>query len=242
MMIRPRVLLVPFLSELEWTIRPQLEEWADVASYNAPGVGDEPAVASLSWEGLAERASIEVDRQGWDSCIVCADGVQNSVAVRLVESRPEAVDALVLGHARLSNSTEGERPAINGEVLAAFDQLVQQDHSAFIRHGLVQVTHGSIGDELAERMLEIVPPELAAQAWELAYQPDDMAAQLRSIDRPVLLAEHAGCLVMTPEGFRDAVAAFPRAQTVSAADSPSVSEEFAEALRKFCLNVVAADA
>jgi hypothetical protein len=66
-MSRPRLLLVPFLSELEWTVRPQLEEWADVASYNAPGVGDEPAVERLSWEALADRAMIEVDRQGWDS-------------------------------------------------------------------------------------------------------------------------------------------------------------------------------
>src|SRR3954452_11102319 len=126
-MTRPRLLLVPFLSELEWTIRPQLEEWADVASYNAPGVGDEPAVASLSWEALADRALIELDRQGWDSCIVCADGIQNSVAARLVQARPEAVDALALGHARLSNSTEGDRPPINGEVVAAFGQIVQQD-------------------------------------------------------------------------------------------------------------------
>jgi uroporphyrinogen-III synthase len=149
---------------------------------------------------------------------------------------------VVLGHARLSNSTEGDRPPINGEVVAAFGQLVQQDYSAFIRHGLVQVTHGSIGDELAERLLEIVPPELAAQAWELAYQPDDMVAQLRDIDRPFMLADHAGCLVMTPEGFEDAVAAFPQAQTVSTADAPSVSEEFADALREFCLSVVAAEA
>jgi hypothetical protein len=241
-MSRPRLLLVPFLSELEWTIRPQLEEWADVASYNAPGVGDEPAVESLSWEALADRALIELDRQGWDRCIICADGIQNSVAARSVEARPEAVDALALGHARLSNSTEGDRPPINGEVVAAFGQIVQQDYSAFIRHGLVQVTHGSIGDELAECLLELVPRELATQAWELAYQPDDRVAQLRSIDRPLLLAEHAGCLVMTPEGFEDAVAAFPQAQTTSTADAPSVSDEFAETLRDFCLNVVAADA
>ena len=43
-MERPRLLLVPMLTEVEWVIRPLLEEWAEVASYDAPGVGDEPAV------------------------------------------------------------------------------------------------------------------------------------------------------------------------------------------------------
>jgi hypothetical protein len=37
---RPRLLLVPEFTEVEWTqIRPQLDEWADVASYDPPGVG-----------------------------------------------------------------------------------------------------------------------------------------------------------------------------------------------------------
>ena len=44
-MDRPRVLLVPTLTEVEWKIRPLIEEWAEVASFDAPGVGDEPATA-----------------------------------------------------------------------------------------------------------------------------------------------------------------------------------------------------
>ena len=55
-MDRPRVLLVPTLTEVEWKIRPLIEEWAEVASFDAPGVGDEPATTltpeAISPEGL----------------------------------------------------------------------------------------------------------------------------------------------------------------------------------------------
>ena len=37
--VRPRLLLVPSFTELEWGIRPELEEWAEVVSFDCPGVG-----------------------------------------------------------------------------------------------------------------------------------------------------------------------------------------------------------
>jgi hypothetical protein len=36
---RPRILLGPSLTELEWLIKSQLEQWAEVASFDALGVG-----------------------------------------------------------------------------------------------------------------------------------------------------------------------------------------------------------
>ena len=36
----PRLLLVPSFTELEWGIKPSLEGWADVATFDAPGIGD----------------------------------------------------------------------------------------------------------------------------------------------------------------------------------------------------------
>jgi hypothetical protein len=33
---RPRLLLVPLITELEWVIRPRLEEWAEVATFDVP--------------------------------------------------------------------------------------------------------------------------------------------------------------------------------------------------------------
>jgi hypothetical protein len=51
---------------------------------------------------------------------------------------------------------------------------------------------------------------------------------------PKLFAQHRGCLLFTQEGFEDAVAAFPEAGTVSCAEKPGTSREFATALREFC--------
>jgi hypothetical protein len=44
--------------------------------------------------------------------------------------------------------------------MEAFAQLGESNFPDFIRYGLTQVTHGSIGDELAARMLERVPIDL----------------------------------------------------------------------------------
>ena len=58
-MRRPRILLVPHFSELDWRIKPLLEEWAQVASFDAPGVGDEPtpdAFRSRRWSSGASRS------------------------------------------------------------------------------------------------------------------------------------------------------------------------------------------
>jgi ubiquinone/menaquinone biosynthesis C-methylase UbiE len=73
----------------------------------------------------------------------------------------------VLGHARLVNRMEGERPTVNREVLEAFAQLSESNFPDFIRYGLTQVTHGSIGDELAARMLERVPLDVGRSVWEM---------------------------------------------------------------------------
>jgi hypothetical protein len=50
-------------------------------------------------------------------------------------------------------------------------------------------------------------------------------------------ARHAGCLGSTDE---DAAASFPRRALVPVMDAPLTSPEFADALRAFCKDVVAA--
>jgi hypothetical protein len=53
---RPRLLLVPEFSEVEWhPIRGRLEEWADVASYDPPGVGDEPPAETFDRAAIVRR-------------------------------------------------------------------------------------------------------------------------------------------------------------------------------------------
>ena len=46
-------------------------------------------------------------------------------------------------------------------------QFLSQDHREFIRHGMVQMTQGSVDDELAGRMIDRFPRgEWLEMAWD----------------------------------------------------------------------------
>jgi len=241
-MERPRLLLVPEFTELEWTIRPQLEEWAEVAAYDGPGVGGEP-VSDAELDRLASdpahrraltarRGLEEIEQRGWDRCVLVSDSTSNLPACQLAAERPDAIAGLALGHACLTLEG-GEGDPINGEIRAALEQLVEQDRERFVQHALNQLTGGSYDEELSGRMVERVPLRLLAGGWMQEGGPT-VAEMLPRIDCPLLFVEHVGCLMYTPEGFAEATAAFPRAQTASLPDKPSVSDEFVGMLREFC--------
>jgi hypothetical protein len=241
-MARPRILLVPSITELEWLIKPQLEEWAEVASFDAPGVGAEPRPETLDREVIIRRALVELKRRGWDACFIASDSWGNATAVCAANKWDGKVMGMALGHARLSDRADGERPPVNRVVWDAMGQLLQSDYSAFVRYGLTQLTQGSIGDELAERMLERIPMDIAHAAFESILSDEGgIKDSLRELDAPLLLAKHEGCLSATEEGFEDAVAAFPQARTVSVPEAPTVSADFANALRSFCLDISGRD-
>jgi hypothetical protein len=239
-MSRPSVLLVPEFTEVAWTIKPRLEEWADVASYDPPGVGTEPPPREGSTgialqELIATRGLQELDRRGWDRFILVADSWAIAVGCRIAEQRRDALAGIALGHACVSFRRGGDRPTKSAAVWEVLTQLLRQDQEAFIRHGIAQATGGSIDQDLAERMLERFPPELIASAWEaLTADDQEFADVLFELDCPMLLAKHEGCLMSTDEGFEDAVAALPKAITFASTDSPESSPAFAEALRSFC--------
>jgi hypothetical protein len=238
-MTRPRLLLLPSYSELEWVIRPRLEEWAEVAAFDAPGVGDEPPSAVCDSLAVAERAATEVDRLGWQSCVVSADEYSIAAALRFASRHRDAVQGLALGHACLSFSPEADPPAVNAEVRSAFIQVAGLDDRTFIRH-VTQITQGFYGEELADRMLERIPTGVA-QAYvreTTADSGDWIEGALRDLGKPLLLAEHDPCLLFTKEGYEAAVSAFPDSMRVSCREKPSVSAAFAEALRDFCREVV----
>jgi hypothetical protein len=223
------------LTELEWVIRAQLEQWAEVATFDIPGVGNEPPAERLDRQAIVDRALLELDRRGWDSYVVVCDGSALPTGVRVAHARRDAVEGMALGHARLVNRMDGERPTANRAVMEAFDQLAEGSYADFVRHGLTQVTHGSIGDELAERMLERVPIELGRSVWRMnLFDSEPFDQLIREVDVPLLFAKHEGCLGSTDEGFEDAVAAFPDARAISVPEAPAVSSEFAAALREFC--------
>jgi pimeloyl-ACP methyl ester carboxylesterase len=237
-MARPRVLLVPDMTELEWRARPLIEEWADVASFDAPGVGDEPAPESFSEEAVAERGLAELDRTGWDRCVIVADEFAVPVAVRLARSARERVTALVLGHPSLSFRTHGERPTLNPEVTAAFLQVARTDFRSYVR-SMTQLTQGDYDDALAEQYMARLSQEVAVGYLEARLERESTGVEaLGELDLAVLLAEHRGCLMFTREGYEDAVAAVPHAETGSYERKPSASPKFAADLRAFCARVL----
>jgi pimeloyl-ACP methyl ester carboxylesterase len=246
-MERPCILLVPALTELEWPIKPLLEEWAEVASYDAPGVGEEPASEGPQVEATAHRGLAEIEGRGWDRCVVAGDEFGTLTAIELASSRPEAVQGLVLGHACLEYRLRGPRPTIHPEITAVGRQLLEVDFRAFVHQSLgiwdpqrVGLADAPGGEALVDEYLERVPPETLTSLYgELlaGLEPEgafSIEQAVRDLRVPLMLAQHEGCVFVTSVGFEEAVAAFPDAAAVSTPDSPGMSRRFAEALREFC--------
>jgi hypothetical protein len=127
---------------------------------------------------------------------------------------------------------------MNKAVWEAMGQLLRNDYSSFVRYGLTQLTQGSIGDELAKQMLDRVPMDLAQTAFDnMMRESESVEEPLRRLGVPLLFVKHEGCLAATDEGWEDIVEAFPEARTASVPEAPTVSAEFAEALRSFCIEV-----
>ncbi len=250
----PRLLLVPSFTELEWGIRPELEEWAEVASFDTPGVGKEPRPGGVQidpsrrsqilarWrDAAADRGLAEVDRRGWKRFVVVTDSHGAPTAVRLARKRRESVLGLALGHASLSHGTRGDRAPVREGVWRAMAQLASMGNETFVRYGIAQMTRGGISEEIAEQMLERFPDmELVSYTIEaLGREPEPIGDDLAALDVPLLLAKHEGCLGRTDEGFEDIVAAFPDARTVMCPETCASSPAFADALRRFCDEIAA---
>ncbi len=244
-MAKPRLLLCPQFTELEWPIAPMLSEWADVATFDVPGVGEEPIpggdASKLDREMAVQRGLQEVERRGWDSYFVVGDAFGTATAARVARADPEPVLGIALGHAAPSLDMEGERAPVNREVCAAMTQLLRTDYDSFVRFGITQFTRGGFDEEVSGQMVERFPEsEIAAGVWEmLLHQEEPIGEILLELDKPMLLAKHEGCLVFSPEGYEDAAAAFPQARKAVVAKTSGGSEEFAAELRDFCEEVLA---
>jgi hypothetical protein len=255
--VKPRLLLVPSFTELEWGIRPSLEEWAEVATFDTPGVGNNelPFEVELDpsrgaellarWREASAQIGLDtVDRPGWERFFVITDSWGAPTAVRIVRMRRDAVLGLAMGHAALSHSTEGERAPERAGVLAAMTQLGRQGSEAFVRYGIAQMTRGGIDEDTAQKMVERFPDmELVTTTLEaLGQEPEPIGDELGALQAPLLLAKHEGCLGSTDEGFEDIVAAFPNAETVICPEMCASSPAFAEALQGFCNRLASPEA
>lgn len=253
--MRPRLLLVPSFTELEWGIRFELEEWADVATFDAPGVGESELPFQVEFdpsrgaelldrwrEAGAKRGLAEVDRLGWERFIVVADSYALATGVRIAKARREAVLGLALGHAALSHSTEGERAPERAAIWDALLQLARQGSETFVRYGIAQMTRGGIDEATAEQMISRFPDMevVTAMVEALGQEPEPIGEDLARLDLPLLLAKHEGCLGSTDEGFEDIVAAFPDAETAICPEMCASSPTFGVALREFSERIASA--
>jgi pimeloyl-ACP methyl ester carboxylesterase len=243
---RPRVLLVPTLTELEWVIKPALDEWAEVATYDTPGVGDEPPVDDLSVEAIARRGIEEADRRGWDRFVVVGDEWGVVTASHLASQAGERVIGLALGHARLSNSPDEPRPAINREVLDAIRNLIRTDNRMYVQQmfkGTRGESMGGYRDQLVDQYVRRVPLPITRYFDRLREgEGRGLGARLAALGVPMLLAQHKDCLMFTNEGFEDAARELPHVAAGSYIDKPSTSLEFSEDLRQFCANLATVSA
>ena len=187
-------------------------------------------------ETMCGRGLGEVDKRGWERYLVVGDEHGCFPAIEVAAARPGSVTGLALGHPALSYRRHGERAPIRGEVIEAFNRMANLDYRSYAR-AMTQLTQDAWDDEIAEEYIRRVPQELT-----LAYLPvmeqyateGKLEPMIRDLDRPLLFAKHEGCLAWTDEGWEDAVAAFPEATTMSVPEKPSVSADFARALREFC--------
>jgi pimeloyl-ACP methyl ester carboxylesterase len=241
--LRPQILLVPSWSEVQWAIRPELERWADVASYDPPGVGDEPPAEGSLPEAIVARGVAEIERRDWTRCTVVGDDLGAVFATVIATAQRPRVAGLALGHACLQHRPEGERPTMNPEVAEVSRRLVQLDFRSFIRQD-VAVWDSRPGfsidsaDELVEAIASRVPANFGERLvgeLETAISSGGGSLEpfLRELDLPLLFCHHEGCIIFTQHGFEDIVAAFPTAATVSTHESPCLSPDFAAALREF---------
>jgi hypothetical protein len=254
---QPRLLLVPWISELEWIVlEPRLSEWAEIATSDPPGVGEEPLPEEASpkaagdaeeadrafdrWrQATAERSLTAADELGWEEYVVVGDGFALDPVVRVAEAAPKRVRGIAFGHAALENTFEGDRATLSRGVWDTMRSLINTDQQAFIGYGIAQLTQGAVDDALATRWLERIPDgSLVAAIWEaIGREREPLEERLRELGLPLLLAEHQDCLLKTEQGYEDAVAAFPDADTVSCPEACAASPTFAEALHDFCTDL-----
>jgi pimeloyl-ACP methyl ester carboxylesterase len=231
--------LVPTVTELEWPIKPLIGEWTEVASYDAPGVGTEPPAEPPTRRAVAERGIEEMDRRGWDRCVVVGDEFGSATAALLASLVPDRVTAVGLGHPSLSLGTSPPRPSVSAEVLEAFTAMTRTNYRAYAR-ALSQVTQGAYDDGFVERYIERVPQQVMEAYSDQLYTDrsgERLEDTLPGIGAPVVLAEHRSCLLWTSESFEDVAARFPDARRCACDEKPSVSPVFVEALREMCAAV-----
>ena len=189
--------------------------------------------------GATTEAGVqELERRGWDAAIIVGDQFGAGLAVLVADAWTGTVRGIALGHACLRYTREGPRPAIS-PIAADFQLQLTRLGAAQADQMFLQGIEMTYGTDVAEGIRARLTPRFTQQYTQvlLANQEVDLEPLLRELGVPLLLAQHKECGLWMPEGFEDAVAAFPEARTLVVDENPGSSPEFAEALREFAREV-----
>jgi hypothetical protein len=207
-------------------------EWADVESFDTPGVGSRREEQPGGVPGAAAAAAERLDELGWDRCAVVCDSHAQAAGIELTLSEPGRVGAIFVSHAAARYSATGPRPALNPSVHEAAGRLLETDYRSFAR-AITQMSQGEMGDDFVERWYELVPRQAAARMLlGMAETEPELVRRLAGTQIPVVLGRHKGCVVWTEEGFQDAVEAVPAARTVVCDGIPARDPRFLAEVRE----------
>jgi len=230
---RPRLLYVPMAAAFESESFAALADWAQVESFDAPGVGANRDAEPAGLRGIVDAAVAAIDALGWDRFGIVCDSHAQLAGVEIALRERERVGAIFIGHAAARYTPDGERPAMSPEVFAVGQRLLETDYRSFAR-AITQMTRGQMSDEVVERWIDLVPYAVAEQLLtELSETQPVLAPRLREVDAPVVLARHRDCVLWTREGFDDAAAALPEARVVVCERIPEQDPAFHDAIREF---------
>ena len=236
---RPRLLLVPSISELEWgRILPLLEAWAEVATYDIPGLSETGPSRPMDADFSIQGGVRVLGQRGWNEAIIVGDQFGSALAVLVADAWAGDVRGLALGHACLTYTRAGPRPAIS-PIAADFQLQLTRLGRAQADQMFLQGVEMTYGSDVAAGIRARLSPSFTQQYAQLLLdnQDIDLEPVLRRLGVPLFFAQHKECGLWMPEGFEDAVAAFPDARTLVTDENPGSSPEFAAELREFAAGV-----
>jgi pimeloyl-ACP methyl ester carboxylesterase len=232
-MSRPRLLYVPIAAALEAERVFDLVDWAETASFDSPGAGANRDASPHGIVGVVAAAIDRLDELGWDTCTVVCDSHGQAAGIELALASPERVEGIGIAHAAARYALGGERPAMVPAMHAAAEQLLETDYRSF-GYAVVQMTQGLAEEAYVDAWLEAVPREVAQSILgDLTERQPELVSRLRDATMPVVLGEHHGCVMWTPEAFEDACEAVPHARRIVCDGIPSQDPRFLEAIRGF---------
>jgi len=230
-MSRPRLLYVPITAAREAERFAAQADWADVASFDAPGAGANRDLAPHGVAGVVEAARARLDELAWETCGVVCESHGQAAAIELALTEPDRVKGIFIGHAAARYAVTGPRPAMSPSVRDVAGQLLETDYRAFAR-AITQMTQGQMDDAYVDAWAADVPQPVAQDLFgELSEEQPGLVSRLAGSDLVIVLGEHRGCLMWTPEAFADACEAVPEARAVSCDGIPTEDPSFLDAVR-----------